>query len=122
MLSCFSFTTSIANPVLPSGNGGIRPLVLTCHTVDPTIINDEHHRTPVRVPSVYFNQETGTLLFENPCYECALELVIPGTNTSVYSMVIPDGADTFQLPDGFIGTYELRIVRGNYMFVGEIVL
>lgn len=122
MLCCISYTTSIANPVLPSGNGGIRPLVLTCHTVDPSVVNNEHHRTPVRVPNVYLNQETGTLLFDTPCYECTLELVVPGSDTTVYSAVIPDGADTFLLPEGFIGTYELHIHRGNFCFYGEIEL
>lgn len=122
MLWCISFTTSMANSVFPTGIGGIHPLVLSCQTVDTSVINDEHHRTPVHIPNVYLNQETGTLLFENPCYECTLELIVPGTDTTVYSAVIPDGADTFQLPDGFIGTYELHIHRGNYCFFGIIEL
>lgn len=90
--------------------------------VNDTQIANGFHRTPLSIPNIYLNQDTGTLLFDTPCYECTLELVIPDTDTTVYSIVIPDGADTFQLPEGFIGTFELRIIRDNYMFVGEIEL
>lgn len=95
---------------------------LICQKIKTTAGISGTHRTPPAIPNVYLDQENATLYFENACYECTLELVIPGTDIPVYSAEIPDGADTFQLSDGFIGTYELHIVRGNYMFVGEIDL
>ncbi|MCQ2607050.1 MAG: hypothetical protein MJ204_11005 [Bacteroidales bacterium] len=106
----------------PQNSGNAIKISLECQKIDNSTDNKEHPRTPVQIPNVYLDNSASSLIFENPCYECTLELVIPGTDIPVYSAVIPDGADTFQLPEGFTGTYELRIIRGNYMFVGEIEL
>lgn len=122
MLCCISYTTSMATSILPSGNGTIQTLVLNCHTIDHSVVNDEHPRVPVRVPIIYFDLDSNSLYFENPCYECTLELVIPDTDTVVYTYSIPDGDDTVQLPNNLSGTYELHIHRGNYCFWGEIEL
>lgn len=91
-------------------------------TIDPTLPSIGHPRTPVQIPNVYWNQETGILYFESPCYECTLELVIPGTDTTVYTYSIPDGDDIVQLPTYLSGAYELHIHRGNYCFYATIEL
>lgn len=113
-------STAIANT--PIYNNGVIKIEMTYQKIEKVGTLAGPHRTPAQIPNVYFNQETSTLLFDALCYECTLELVIPGTDTPVYLEEIPDGVDTLQLPDSLIGTYELRIVRGNYMFVGEIEL
>lgn len=80
------------------------------------------HRTPPQIPNIYFDASTSTVYFENPCYECTLELVVPGTDTVAYSYIIPDGDDTVSLPTFLSGMYELHIHRGNYCFWGVIEL
>lgn len=80
------------------------------------------HRTPPQIPNIYFDASASKVYFENPCYECTLELVVPGTDTVVYSYDIPDGDDTVQLPTYLSGEYELHIHRGNYCFWGLIEL
>lgn len=84
--------------------------------------NKDPHRTPPQIPNVYFDASTSTVYFENPCYECTLELVVPGTDTVAYSYIIPDGDDTVSLPTFLSGMYELHIHRGNYCFWGVIDL
>ena len=112
--------TTFAN--LPFANNQFIKIELTCQKIDRSKANSEFHRTPPAIPNVYLDQENATLYFENACYECNLELVIPESDSPVYSAVIPDGADTFQLPDGFIGTYELHIHKGTFCFLGVIEL
>lgn len=102
--------------------GGVTKIDMTCQKIENSKGIPGFHRTPVQVPNVYLLQETGTLFFENTCYECTLELVIPETDTAVYTSSIEDGAETFQIPNGFTGTYELHIHHGNYCFYGEIEL
>jgi len=104
------------------GNSQTTQIQMSWQYVNPADNNTGIHRTPVQVPTVYLNTETATLSFENPCYECTLKLVFPGTETVAYTYSIPDGDDTVQLPSNLSGTYELHIHRGNYCFFGEIEL
>lgn len=106
----------------PSSISNITKIYVVCKKNEDGKVTEDFHRTPIRVPEIYLDRSTGTLYFDNPCYECSLELVIPGTDTAVYSYIIPDGDDTVQLPATLTGEYELKITRGNYVFVGEIEL
>lgn len=114
--------TSIASPTIPITNRGTLKIELICKTIDPTEANQGIHRTPPLIPNVYFDDSASTVYFENPCYECTLELVVPGTDTVAHSYIIPDGDDTVQLPTFLSGVYELHLHRGNYCFCGMIEL
>lgn len=122
MLLSLSLTTCIASSITRNQNGKIQTVTLTCHTIDESAANTGVHRTPMQIPIVYFDNETSILYFEDACYECTIELVIPGTDIILYSSAIADGTDTFQLPTDLIGSYELHIHRGNYCFKGLIIL
>lgn len=78
-------------------------------------------KTPPQIPNVYFDASASIVYFENPCYDCILELVVPGTDAVVFSYTIPDGDDTVVLPTFLSGKFELHIHRGNYCFWGVIV-
>lgn len=80
------------------------------------------HRTPPQIPNVYYDSETKMVYFENPCFECSIELVIPGTETVAYAYSIPDGDDSIALPGFLSGVYELHVHRGNLCFGGMIEL
>lgn len=80
------------------------------------------HRTPPVAPEVYLDNEHFILLFGMPCFESTIQLIIPGTDTSVYTYVIPDGDTEVQFPTSLSGEYELHIHRGNYCFCGVIEL
>lgn len=122
LLSCFLNTNGIASPIVPITNIGTLKIELICKTIDPTEANKGVHRTPPQIPNIYFDASASTVYFESPCYECTLELVVPDTDTVVYSDIIPDGNDTVQLPTFLSGEYELHIHRGNYCFWGVIEL
>ncbi len=113
---------STASPIDPETEGESIQVVLECNTVDHSPVLGGIHRTPPRIPAVYFDSSTSMVYFENPCYECTLELVIPGTDTVAYTYSIPDGDDTVQLPTFLSGVYELHLHRGNYCFWGMIEL
>lgn len=122
MLCCFIDMASIASPIDPETEGESIQVVLECNTIDHSPVLGGPHRTPPQIPNIYLEASSSTVYFENPCYECTLELVVPGTNTVVYSYNIPDGDDTVQLPSYLSGVYELHIHRGNYCFWGTIEL
>lgn len=122
MLSCFINTTSIASSIDPEIDRKTVQVILSCQTIDETVALPGNHRTPPCIPNVYFDSSTSILYFENPCYECTLELVIPGTESSVYTYIIPDGDNVVTLPEWLSGQYELHIHRGNFCFWGIIEL
>lgn len=93
---------------------------LVCQKIGNHHNNKDPHRTPPQIPNVYFDASTSTVYFENPCYDCTLELVVTGTDAVVFSYTIPDGDDTVVLPTFLSGKFELHIHRGNYCFWGVI--
>ena len=84
------------------------PIPLQVTDIDPTIIKDGPHKSPVQVPEVSLDG-------------CVLNIV-DGSGALVYTLVIPAGTTSLELPATLTGDYELQIIRGNYCFWGEIVL
>ncbi len=122
MLACMTQGNIFAqsgNPILPDS---LIIIDLTCQTIDDPEIGDGIHRNPPLTPYVSLAVSTYTLCFENPCYECTLELVIPSTDSVAYTYSIPDGDNVVTLPEWLSGQYELHIHRGNFCFWGIIEL
>lgn len=90
--------------------------------IDPAQIGGQKPKAPMRAPEVY--QEDHTLSFSyNNGY--TLELVDPSMGdegTIVYTAVIPEDVLTWQLPTDITGDYIIRLIHGNWTFVGEIEL
>lgn len=122
IVGLFVIIPMAGNAVVPVISHTCTKVLLVSQIIDDSASMGGFHRTPPQIPNVYFDSSTSTVYFENPCYECTLELVIPGTDTAVYTSSIEDGAETFEIPNGFTGTYELHIHRGNFCFYGEIEL
>ena len=95
------------------------PVDLDSSKIDPTIDKGGPHKSPVLVPEVSLDDHT--LYFFTPCDGCVLNIV-DGSGALVYTLVIPTGTTSLELPATLIGDYELQIIRGNYCFWGEIVL
>lgn len=84
--------------------------------------NTTRPKAPMRAPEVYIEDHTLTFSYNNGF---TLELVDPtmgDEGTVVYSTVIPEEITTWQLPATLSGDYILRLVYGNWAFVGEIEL
>lgn len=74
-------------------------------------------RTPLYQPNVGYAEHT-LYLFDG-CSNSIVSL-IDNTGNNVFSTFVQEDPTVISLPTGLSGTYELRIIRGNYMFVGEI--
>ena len=106
-----AFTTPIY------ADGDSIPLQVT--DINPTNDDDGPHKGPIQVPEVSLDDHT--LYFFTPCDGCVLNIV-DGSGAWVYTLVIPAGTTSLELPATLTGDYELQIIRGNYCFWGEIVL
>lgn len=76
-------------------------------------------RTLVDSPSVY--QDAHTLYLYSGCDNATLVLV-DESGSVVYSTAIAEGTTQIVLPSYLVGEYELRIIRGGYVFYTEIDL
>ena len=85
--------------------------------IDPSIPHDDGHRSPVLIPEVSI--DSYTLLFMTPCDGCLLRVV--GEDGGVEDSTLITG-NTLVLPSTLSGSYELQIIRGNYVFYGDITL
>ncbi|MBR1933412.1 MAG: hypothetical protein IJ841_06980 [Prevotella sp.] len=113
LLAMLSFTSSIVNAV---------PTVLSLQVgiTDPTIIFGGRPKAPASIPHIEI--EGSTILFTTSCDGYSLSLV-DETGEEAYSITIPDGCDTLELPSTLIGDYEIRLSNGgSYYFYGFITL
>lgn len=122
MLACITQGNIFAQSVKPITNDSLLIIDLRCEEINHQEINEKGHRTPSRIPVVYQDFSASSLIFEDPCYECTLELVVLGTETVAYTYSIPDGDNVVVLPEWLSGQYELHIHRGNFCFWGLIEL
>ena len=76
-------------------------------------------KAPVQPPVVALDGHT--LYIISGCDDTVLSLV-DENETEAYSITILAGTTMITLPEWLQGTYELRILRGQYMFYTEIEL
>lgn len=76
-------------------------------------------KSPIQPPTAYLDEYT--LYIENP-NGYTIEIVNEEDDTVVYTDVIPAGVTTWQLPSTLSGSYGIRLITGNWAFVGEISL
>ena len=90
---------------------------------DPTTPNLPVPKSPIQIPLVY--QDGNELTFGTPCTGCTLQL-LDSTGEVVYETTVASGTTIVNLPSasllGGSGTYELRLIFGDYYFYGDIYL
>ena len=79
----------------------------------------EHPKAPVQPPVVALDGHT--LYIISGCDDTVLSLA-DENETEAYSITILAGTTMITLPEWLEGTYELRILRGQFMFYTEIEL
>lgn len=121
-LGCMISLATYAYEPIPTDSCQIVAIDLSCQIIDMSKQLGSPHRTPVQIPNVYIDQENAKIYFEDVCYECTLEIVVPGTDSVAYTYSIPDGDNVVTLPEWLSGQYELHIHRGNFCFWGVIEL
>ena len=79
----------------------------------------EHPKAPALPPVVALDGHT--LYIISGCDDTELSLV-DENDDEAYSTIVLEGTTMITLPEWLQGTYELRILRGQYMFYTEIEL
>ena len=87
--------------------------------VNPTKPLNPKPKSPVLAPTVYI--AGNVLTFETPCDGCVLQLVDENDDV-VYTTIIPAGTTSLILPSTLSGTFELQIIRDNWLFYADIIL
>ena len=95
------------------------PIPFNTGYVNPTSPGNPKPKSPVVAPTVYI--DGNVLTFETPCDGCVLQLVDEDDDV-VYSIVIPAGTTSLILPSTLSGTFELQIIRDNWLFYADINL
>ena len=109
-ISSYAATDEIPDPVID----------LTCQYTRPSDgLSQLRPRTPVQVPVV--SQSGHTLYIYSGCDNTTIEL-LDVNGQVVYTADVAEGTETLTLPASLTGTFELRIIRGSFTFVGEIDL
>ena len=75
-------------------------------------------RTPITIPEAYIDGYT--LTFDESCIGCTITL-FDGNGEIVYIDVVDENG-VVEIPNTFVGTFELQLVRNGITFVGEIEL
>ena len=75
-------------------------------------------RAPIVIPEA--DIDGYTLTFDNSCIGCTITL-FDGNGEIVYIDVVDENG-VVEIPDTFVGTFELQLVRNGITFVGEIEL
>lgn len=87
---------------------------------DPSTPISENPRAPIFIPHIGIDGHV--LTFYSPCDGCTLCLSDENNNT-VYTTVIPVGADALTLPSYLSsGDYKIEIIQGIFCFWGYIEL
>ena len=90
--------------------------------IERTIDDNPGHPFPhsiVKKPQV--EQDGHTLYIYSGCDNTTIEL-LDVNGQVVYTADVAEGTETLTLPESLTGTFELRIIRGSFTFVGEIDL
>ena len=104
---------------MSAGNAPGTPIPFQTGRINPTEPGSHNPKSPVLAPTVYI--DGNVLTFETPCDGCLLQLVDEGDDV-VYSIIIPAGTTSLILPSALEGTYELQIIRDNWLFYADINL
>jgi hypothetical protein len=90
-------------------------------TVETTPLGSSHPgrpKAPLRKPQVYKSNSELTFVGAHPTYT----LYIISENGVEYFTDIPTSVHVIQLPAFLSGSYEIRLIQGNFMFYSDINL
>ena len=118
--------SGIASNVATEQNSGKRILLQTFLEVgydNPTgnsgVIRP---KAPMRAPEVYLDDHTLSFSCNNGYTLELIDTTEGDEDTIVYSDFIPEDVLTWQLPSYLAGNYTIRLIYGNWLFVGNVEL
>lgn len=118
--ACFSLCMPVNSKKCARTINDYEEVCLSCSIFDKNKTDRGPHRTPPRIPSVYYSRSTNELLFVEPMGECIIELVDTDTEETVFALPILNGVTQVQVPLLSSGQYQLNIICSPYVFSGII--
>jgi len=104
-------------------NSGARIFLQTIYGYDNPVPTFPHKpKAPMHAPEVYLEDHTLSFSYNNGYTLELIDTSMGDEGTVVYTAVIPEDVLTWQLPATLSGNYTLRLIFGNWAFVGEIEL
>ena len=112
---------SVAN--VTNLNSGTRIYLQTISGYDNPVPTFPHKpKVPMHTPEVYLEEYTLSFSYNNGYTLELIDASMGDEGTIVYTAVIPEDVLTWQLPTDITGDYIIRLIHGNWAFVGEIEL
>lgn len=118
---------SVANDVVTNPNSGTQVFLQTIFVCpvgydDPMPTTPNKPKAPMHAPEVYLEGHTLSFSYNNGYTLELIEISEDGDEVTAYTAMIPEGVMTWHFPATLSGDYTLRLVYGNWAFVGEIEL
>ena len=118
---------SVANDVVTNPNSGTQVFLQTIFVCpvgyeNPMPTTPHRPKAPMHAPEVYLEGHTLSFSYNNGYTLELVEISEDGDEVTAYTEMIPAGVMTWQLPATLSGDYTLRLVYGNWAFVGDIEL
>lgn len=118
---------SVANDVVTNPNSGTQVFLQTIFVCpvgydDPMPTTPNKPKAPMHAPEVYLEDHTLSFSYNNGYTLELIDTSMGDEGTIIYTAVIPEDVLTWQFPATLSGDYTLRLVYGNWAFVGEIEL
>lgn len=116
---------SVANEVVTNYHSGTQVYLQTIYVwpvgyEDPMPTTPNKPKAPMHAPEVYLEDHTLSFSYNNGYTLELIDASMGDEGTVVYTAVIPEDVLTWQLPATLSGDYTLRLIFGNWAFVGEI--
>ncbi len=115
VFACLLAVDVYAWPSLP---GSAVPVPFIIKKIDPVRPGKPIGRSPIAIPEVYI--DGNVLYFDSVAYNATLLLV--QDDVVVYEAEVSACTPQVTLPNSIEGECELRLIVGDWMFVGEIEL
>lgn len=118
---------SVANDVVTNPNSGKQVFLQTIFVCpvgyeNPMPTTPHRPKAPMHAPEVYLEGHTLSFSYNNGYTLELIDTSMGDEGTIIYTAVIPEDVLTWQFPATLSGDYTLRLVYGNWAFVGEIEL
>ena len=118
---------SVANEVVTNYHSGTQVYLQTIYVwpvgyEDPMPTTPNKPKAPMHAPEVYLEDHTLSFSYNNGYTLELVDTSMGDEGTIIYTAVIPEDVLTWQLPATLSGDYTLRLVYGNWAFVGDIEL
>ena len=118
---------SVANEVVTNYHSGTQVYLQTIYVwpvgyEDPMPTTPNKPKAPMHAPEVYLDDHTLSFSYNNGYTLELIDASMGDEGTVVYTAVIPEDVLTWQLPADITGDYIIRLIHGNWTFVGDIEL